>query len=237
MMIILDLLEFQILAAAKGMESYYGISEGKSYRQEEIYYAAHQMLQAGILQKEEDCLKVQSPLSRYLDWMQKGKCVLVIERRPGAYPRQCLYGTSSGFLCLECSTTDKDRVFLYEIRKEELSEELGNAGQLPEEKLTKDIGSYDFDCYWEQHMDGSVREMLQKSEETGTKVFWECPQAYGIFSLHDKATGELQNRMVLWELPLEYCMVLWEMGGELRFQRYEREMARKIIDSWWREET
>ena len=30
MMIILDLLEFQILAAAKGMESYYGISEGKS---------------------------------------------------------------------------------------------------------------------------------------------------------------------------------------------------------------
>ena len=48
---------------------------------------------------------------------------------------------------------------------------------------------------------------------------------------------ELQKRLILWELPLEYCMVLWEMGGELRFQRYEREKARKIIDSWWREET
>ena len=120
---------------------------------------------------------------------------------------------------------------------EKLSEELGNAGQLPEEKLTKDIGSYDFDCYWEQHMDGSVREMLQKSEETGTKSFWECPQAYSVFSLHEKTTGELQKRLILWELPLEYCMVLWEMGGELRFQRYEREKARKIIDSWWREET
>lgn len=237
MMMILDLLEFQILAAAKGMESYYGISEGKSYRQEEIYYAVHQMLQTGILQKEEDCLKVQPPLSRYLDWMEKGTRVLVIERRPGAYPRQCLYGTPSGFLCLECSTTDRDRVLLYEIRGEELAEELGNAGQLPEEKLKKDIGSYDFDCYWEQHMDGSVREMLQKSEETGTKSFWECPQAYSIFSLHEKTTGELQKRLILWELPLEYCMVLWEMGGELRFQRYEREKARKIIDSWWREET
>lgn len=236
MMMILELLEFQILAAARGMESYYGVSGDRCYRQEEICYAVHQMLRSGILQKKEDYLEVQPPLSRYLDRMEEGKRVLVIERRPGAYPRQCLYGTSSGFLCLECSTTDKDRVFLYEIRGNELAEEFASAGQLPEEKLTREIGAYDFDRYWEQHMDESVRAMLQESQETGTKGIWECQQVYAVFSLHEKTTGDLLKRLILWELPLEYCMMLWEKGGELCLRRYEREQAMKTVNSWWREE-
>lgn len=237
MMIILELLELQILAAARGREHYYGLSAGREYRQSEIYYAVHQMLQSGILKKNGDGLEIQQPLSRYLDWMEEGRRVLVIDRSGGLYPRQCLYAAKEGCLCLECSTTDEARVFLYELGNDELSGELGESGQLPRRKVTEDIGIFDFEDYQKQHTDPEIRSVLQQGCEAGTEALLEHRQVYGCFSLHDKSTGELLERLILLDLPLEYGMVLQERGGEVRFAPYQREQALEIINSWWRAES
>lgn len=240
MMNILELLELQILAAARGIEAYYGIPPVQTYEKEEIYYAVHQLLKAGILEKEDDGLKIQPPISKYLDWMTAGKWVLVVDLKGMPYPRQCLYLSEAGCLCLEASTTDKSKVFLYEISPGELAEEWGNTGQLPEEKLREEIGAFDFPPYWEKHLRIETMTMLQKGCQATSEELLECPQIYSIFSLHDKTTGTLQARLVLLDLPLEYCMVIQksealENEPEICWVPYKKEQALKEINRWWRE--
>ncbi len=235
MMHILELLEFQILAAARGMEQYYGFLSEQEWQKEDVYYAVHQMVQSGILKQAESHLEVQPPLSRYLDWMETGKQVLVVDAKESPCPRQCLYETDVGCLCLERSATDQDKVFLYEIGSSQLEEEWECTGQLPREKITEDIGNFDFMAYWEQHLSGETRNAMEKGFQADAEELLGCSQVYGIFSLHDKVTGELGKRLILLDMPMEYCMVVQSWGEDSHWMRYSKAQAMEEINVWWRE--
>lgn len=245
---ILDLLEFHILAAAKGMERYYGFPSGAGDDEESICLAVYQLAKAGVLSREGAELRICPELSALLDAINGADTVMVIDRGGHRVPRQCVYrfpgdlveDGQERYVCLESSNTDADSVCLSSLDESELFRQLQDLIQLPEELLPGDIGDYDFDGYWDSHMPSGLWEKLDRGILKETKDLLEDAEGsiravHSVFTLRDKRDGQIRKRMVLLEFPLEFCMAVQTPDGTKRY-RYDMETAFHILKAWWRDE-
>ncbi len=236
MIYILDLLEFQVLAAARNMDSYYGFASEKEPAREEVYYTVYQMARSGILKQEQKELVIQPPYSEFLDEVARASSVLVIDRGGYVLPRQCIYFGGKGYVCLENCDTDQDRVSLCRMDEEEFFVQMTELEQLPSPHLKGEIGQYDFVGYWEAHIDKELRDRLSETGKENTEEYLEYGQVHSVFTMRQKETGQVSKRMILVELPLEYCMVLQKAGQPSSMEPYTREKAWEILKTWWRDE-
>ena len=236
MIYILDLLEFQVLASARNMDSYYGFAREKAAAREEVYYTIYQMTRSGILKQEKGELVIQPPFSGFFDEIKKSSCVLVIDRGGYVLPRQCIYFGGGQYLCIEYCSTDQDRISMCGMEEEEFFLQLTELNQLPEPRLTQETGSYNFTEYWESHLQEELREIASQGEGQEREEYPEWSQVHSVFTLRDKETGRILARMILAELPLEYCMILKKPGEPAVREPYIREKAWEILKAWWRNE-
>lgn len=266
MIYIFDLPEFQVLAAAKGMERYYGFPAVGEMSKEQVFFSVYQLTKSGILKQEDDGLVIQPPVARYMDVVSAANLVTVADSGQYRLPRQCIYvcssmpgdelsnGEPSGgepsdrdlsgmeisatdkrYICLENSRTDPGSICLSGLEEEELFLQLQDLGQLPPEHLTEDIGTYDFDGYWDSHMPPELWERLKEGLELETEELLETEPVHSVFTLRNKECGQMRARMVLLDFALEYCMVLQTPDG-MQLCRYNREEVRRILEIWWRNE-
>lgn len=229
---ILDLLEFQVLAAARDMDSYYGFSREKAAAKEEVYYTVYKMARSGILKQEGGGLVIQPPFSGYLDEIKNSSCVLVIDRGGYVLPRQCIYFGGGQYVCLEYCFTDQERIGVCGMGEEEFFLQLEELDQLPKPRLTEETGQFDFPKYWESHLSESLKEISE--EDVDMEEYPEDDQVHSVFTLRDKGTGRILSRMILAALPLEYCMIVKKAGEPAFREAYTRERAWGILKTWWR---
>ncbi len=118
---VLDWMEFQVLAAARGVEAVYGFSEDSrspgdsSGRMAAARYAVYQMVRDGILAEDRDGLKILQPFSRYMDIICASPQLVVIDRGGYGLPRQCIYHEpaapareSEGSIAPACGAAEPD---------------------------------------------------------------------------------------------------------------------------------
>lgn len=244
---ILDLLEFHILAAAKGMERYYGFPSEMDEDENSVYLAVYRLAKAGILSRAGEELLICPEISSLLDGIAEADHVMVIDRAEHRVPRQCVYrllgapGGQGTYVCLESSNTDPDSVCLSTLEEAELFRQMRDLSQLPEPLLAEDIGDYDFDGYWDSHMPPGLWEkldsgILEETEDLLEEEEGSFEEVHTVFTLRDKRDGQMKRRMVLLGFPLEFCMVVQTPDGTKRY-RYDMETAFHILTAWWRGET
>ncbi len=232
---IFDLLEFQVLAAARGMEDYYGFFADQEAAKEDIYYTIYQMARSGILKQEGEDLVIQPPVSGLMDVIAASPYVLVIDRGQYMLPRQCIYCHGGIYVCLENCNTDISKISICGLEQEEFNLQLRDLDQMPQPYLTEDMGDYDFEGYWEGHMPEELKKLLSSGLEAETEEYLEFPQVHSVFALREKEQGKLLKRMFLLDPGLEFCLVLQE-GDSLTMERYSRERAESVLEAWWRDE-
>ena len=229
---ILDLLEFQVLAAARNIDSYYGFSREKAAAKEEVYYTVYLMARSGILKQEKEGLIIQPPFSGYLDEIKNSSCVLVIDRGGYILPRQCIYFGGGQYVCLEYCCTDQERIGVCGMGEEEFFLQLKELDQLAEPRLAEGSGQFDFPKYWENHLSERLKEMPEDEEDR--EEYPKDDQVHSVFTLRSKETGRIFARMILAALPLEYCMIVKKAGEPASREPYTREKAWEILKAWWR---
>ncbi len=229
---ILDLLEFQVLAAARGLESYYGFSqEGQSLDQDQVYFAVYQLTKSGILVHNGEQLEIQPPVSDYIDCILKSHSLLVADTGVFRLPRQCFYSYDGLVTALENSTTDKGRICMWGMDEEAFIQHLSDLNQLPEARIKEDIGFFDFGNYWKQHTDPELAQLLSAGLEAGSTQLMESGQVHTAFSLRDKSDGQLYRRLLLLDMPMEYCMVIQDGQGS-RYMQYTFKKAADTLAEW-----
>lgn len=238
MIYLFDLLEFQVLAASRDMEVYYGFNPGKQASPQEIYYAVYQLASSKILLQKEDGLNVQPPVSKYMDVVARSCGLLVIDRGGYAVPRQCVYRDSNQIVCLESCSTDAEKICLSGLTEEEFFAQLQDLEQLPQARLTGDEEDYDFQEYERRHLDEELLKKLDQGTGIPTEELLEYKTVHSIFTWRDKLYGKICRRMILLDLALEYVLVLEEEGQECAsgFVRYTPSAAEAVLKEWWREE-
>lgn len=236
MIYVLDILEFQVLAAACGMETYYGVPVIEEYQNQDLYMAVHQMVKDGLLKKEEDRLTVQPPIADYLKSIMRSRNMMIFTNAAGFCTRRCLYPSETGVICIENSSTDTDKLFLYHIPLGELQGELEDARLLPEKKLPEDIGDYDFKAYWDQHLQTELWELLAQGWSTASETLLESENVYEVVSVNDRVSGEPMLRLILIDLPLEYLVVKQTAKSSLQMEQYNKEVLLDTIENWWRKD-
>ncbi len=236
MIYILDLLEFQVLAAARKMEAYYGFAREEPARQE-VYYTVYQMVRSGILKKEGDGLVIQQPFSGFIGRIASSPGVLVADRGQYALPRQCVYFADGQYVCVENCRQEGSGVSLCAMGEEEFLLQLQELNQLPKPRLDEKIGAYDFAGYWKGHIQEELWETLQSGVREETEEYLGYGQVHSVFTMRDKVSGAISRRMVLVGLPLEYCMALQDIQkpGEASLEPYTREKAWEVLKSWWKD--
>lgn len=278
---VLDWMEFQVLAAARGVEAVYsfsedrgifrdGLSSGDSHsfdgssspgdgreRKAAARYAVYQMVRDKILAEDGDGLKILPPFSCYMEIICASPRLVVIDRGGYELPRQCIYHVPGAsvckavgpdipacedagqctYVCLEESPVDEQKVCLSGMDWDRLCRQMEDLGQLPPPRLKEGIGAYDYEAYWRGHMPGLLWERLEAGCEVETDVLLEEPLVHTAFSLRDTRTGELKERMLLLDSPLEYCLLRQYPGGAARPRSYSRETALEILKTWWRDGT
>lgn len=262
MIYVFDLMEFQVLAAAKGIEEYYGFPAAVESDREQVFFAVYQLMKSGILKQEDGGLAIQPQVSRFMGQIAGARDVMVIDRGQYLLPRQCVYGSGPGageagsegtpedgrvpgaggfpdngsrYVCLENSRTNVGAVCLGELTEAELFVQMQDLGQLPGPLLNGDIGAYDFDAYWDSHMPAPLWEKLAEGTGAETEALLEEELVHSVFTLRDNRGGRIKKRMVILGFPLEYCMVLEGPGG-ISLSRYMQGAAERILKTWWREE-
>ena len=242
MIYILELAEFEILAAAKGMTSYYGFPPAEEYDSRQGSYAVHRMLQNGILKQEQDSLVIQQPITSYMDRIVRADRLLVIDRGQCQQPRQCIYymegspeNDAEACICMENSAVDKSRVFLSAMSVEELFCQMQDLGQMPVPHLKEELGELDFSGQWEKYLPDTLTEKLNQGLLADSEELVGETGVHVIVTLRNKEDGNMSKRMLLVDSPLEYGMLLQTAGGT-EWKRYEPEHLMKIIRKWWRGE-
>ena len=241
MIYVFDLMEFQVLAAARNVDMYYGFPGESEAAQQEVSFAVYQLTRSGILKQQGEELIIQEPIAGYMGGIALAGTVMVIDRGEFALPRQCVYyepgkdGHSGRYLCLENSSTDSGRICLSVLDESVFFEQMEDLNQLPVPHLSGDMGEYDFETYWNIHMDRELREMLQAGFNVDTEQLLSQKQVNTVFSCRDKKDGRLYHRMALLDFPMEYCMVVQEYASVVKMERYSRETAGAILKTWWRE--
>ncbi len=228
---ILDLLEFQVLAAAKGINSYYGFSQEKDWDQDQVYFAVYQLTRSGILRQMGEKLMIQPPVSEYMNCIARSACLLVADTGGFRLPRQCFYRDEGLVTAVENSTTDKGRICMWGMDEEEFIRHLSDLNQLPEARIKEDIGYFDFGSYWKAHMETELRELLETGFEADTSLLLESDQVHTVFSLRDKGDGRLLRRLLLLDMPMEYCMAVQD-GQGTRYLQYTFKKAAEMLAQW-----
>lgn len=237
MIYILDLLEFQVLAAARNMDVYYGFFREEAAR-EEIYYTVYQMVRSGVLKQEKEELLIQPPFSDFMDRIAGSPGVLVADRGQYVLPRQCIYFAEGQYVCVENCRQEKSEVSLCGMTEEDLFAQLQELNQLPSPRLTQDLGSFDYAGYWDSHISEELKEKLLSGCQEETEEYLKCEQVHSVFTMRDKKNGKIYRRMILLDLALEYCMILQDVksGKSLSRERYTQENAWELLKSWWQED-
>lgn len=234
MIYILDLLEFQVLAAARKMEAYYGFAREEPARQE-VYYTVYQMVRSGILKQEGEELVIQPPFSGFIVGIASSQGVLVADRGQYVLPRQCVYFADGQYVCVENCRQEESGVSLCGMGETEFFQQLEELDQLPEPRLKGEIGTYDFAGYWQGHIQEELQEKLEAGFRAETEEYLGYGQVHSVFTMRDKVSGEIFQRMLLLNLPLEYCMVLQDIQGQVSLEPYTRKKAWEVLKSWWRD--
>lgn len=238
---ILNILEFQVLAAAKGIQAYYGFPGKKETAREEISFAVYQLARAGILKQQGGELIIQEPTAGYMELLASARGLIVLDRGQYRLPRQCIYSSRdrSGkerYLCLENSSTDADRLCLSALEEEELELQMEDLGQLPDPRLEEGLGDYDFESYWNRQLPEGLWNLLAEGLKTETEQLLGMEQVHSVFSHREKHSGRLLGRLILLDFPLEYCLVIQEGGANAELMVYSRKQALEYLKRWWREE-
>lgn len=229
---ILDLLEFQVLAAAKGLDSYYGFSqEEQNPDQDQVYYAVYQLTKSGILVQIGDRLEIQPPVSDYMNCILKSPNLLVADTGGFRLPRQCFYRHEGRITAVENSITDKGRVCMWGMDDEEFIRQLSDLNQLPAPRITEDIGFFDFGTYCREQTEPELARLLDGGLETETSLLLESGQVHTAFSLRDKGDGQLQRRLLLLDMPMEYGMAVQD-GEGTRYMQYTIKTAADTLAEW-----
>lgn len=229
---ILDLLEFQVLAAARGIDAYYGFAQEKQdWDQEQVYFAVYQLTKSGILVRNGKRLEIQPPVSDYINCMIKSPCLLVADTGGFGLPRQCFYRHDGMVAALENSTTDRGRICMWGMDEEEFIRHLSDLNQLPEARIKEDIGYFDFLGYWREHIEQELWELLETGLEADTSRLLECGQVHTAFSLRDKGDGRLLKRLLILDTPMEYCMATQEQKQN-RYVQYTLKKAAETLAEW-----
>lgn len=241
MISVLNILEFQVLAAAKNIQSYYGFPAEKGATEEEIRFAVYQLARAGILKQQGEELRIQDPMAGYMELLARARGLIVLDRGQYRLPRQCIYCSRNQngeerYLCLENSSTDADRLCLSALDEHELELQMEDLGQLPKPHLTEGLGDYDFESYWNRQLPEKLWKLLAEGLETETEQLLGMEQVHSVFSHREKHSGRLLRRLVLLDFPLEYCLVLQKGGANAELMVYNREQALGYLKKWWREE-
>lgn len=234
---IFDMIEFQVLAAAKGMDAIYGFMTEEMPEREQAYMAVYQMTRDGILKQDREGLVIQPPISAYMDVICGSPRTVVIDRGQYQLPRQCIYQDSKEqgrYVCLENSLVDRETLCLTGMSWEELRRQMEDLNQLPAPRLEQEAGDYEFEEYWETHMPDTLRALLLEGLTAETEALLTQEPVHTVFSLREKASGTLEERMIVVEFPLEYCLVYQGADGASRREAYRPEAVVAIWETWWR---
>ncbi|GEM_PF-4616802 len=232
MIYLFSIQEFQVLAAAKGLSSYYGFPAAAEIRQEDIYLSVYQMARAGILKPDQQHLVIQPPVSEYMDCIRSSPEVLVIDRGQYRLPSQCVYQSSSLIVSLEHSTTEPGTLCMTGMSDSEWIEQLTALNMLPEANLKEDLGNFDYMEYWQQHISPELQELLVQESRCDSSLLLACEQVYSVFSFRNKENGNMRSRFIILSLPLEYCVVRQQDGQENCFELYKKELIEDYLSEW-----
>lgn len=243
MIYIFDVIEFQVLAGAKGLDEYYGFQQETEYKPEDVYYAVYQMTKDGVFKRDEEGLVIQPPVSQYIRTICESEDVTVIDRGQFELPRRCVYYRSgelpvdeepSRFVSIENSLADMAKVCLTGMNPEDFFQELSDLNFMPQQRMTQEMGDYDFDGYWQEHMPPELWELLMQGLEAETDDLLQKPLIHSVYSRRDKRSGELRERLIVIDAPLEYGLVCQQAGGMVQISRYEEKILKALLDDWWR---
>jgi hypothetical protein len=243
MIYIFDVIEFQVLAGAKGLDEYYGFQQEKEYKPEDVYYAVYQMTKDGVFKRDEEGLVIQPPVSHYIRTICESEDVTVIDRGQFKLPRRCVYYRSgelpvdeeaSRFVSIENSLADMEKVCLTGMDPEDFFQELSDLNFMPQQRLTREMGDYDFDGYWQEHISPELWELLMNGLEVETDDLLKESQIHAAYSRRDKRSGELKERLILIDAPVEYGLVCQQADGAVQIDQYEETRLKALLDDWWR---
>lgn len=233
---IFDLLEFQIMIAARQMKSYYGFSADHEPKPEEVYYAVYQMAHRGILKKQGQDLVIQEPVASYMNGIMNARNLLIVDRGSYVLPRQSIYydEKEERYICIENSNTAQNQVCLSGWKEEEFFCQMKDLNQLPDEKQKEDLVEKDILLYWKNHMTEDMQNLINQNLNMQTEDLLEQKQIHTVFSDIDKKNGKLKRRMILLDLSFEYGMLIQETDKNVELNVYSREKALAILKNWWR---
>lgn len=234
---IFDLLEFQIMAAARQMKSYYGFPTDHEPKPEELRYTVYQMMRRGLLKQQGQDLVIQEPAAGYINGIVNAKNVLVVDRGGYILPRQCIYynADKDNYICMENSNTAWNQVCLSELNEQELFCQMEDLNQLPDEKQEENFEQEDLILYWNIHMPEVLLDLMKQGLNVKTEQLLNQKEVYTVFSDRNKITGVLKHRMIILDLFGEYGMVVQEAGLEECVEIYSRKRALEFLKNWWRQ--
>lgn len=233
---IFDLLEFQILAAARQMKSYYGFQAENEPRLDEVCFAVYQLTRRGILKQQGEELLIQEPIAGYMSGIAAAHSLIVIDRGQYKLPRQCVYydERKNVYLCLENSSTDKERICLSKLTEYEMFLQLEDLEQLPACYQREDREKENIFAYWHRMMPARLKVFLENGLKTETESLLEQEYVHTIFSKRERKTGNIMSRMILLSFPVGYCQVLQNGNNSVQIKSYEQKNAEKLLKKWWR---
>ena len=234
---VFDLLEFQIMAAARQMKSYYGFPGDHEPQPEEVRYAVYQMARRGVLKQEGADMVIQEPVSGYMNDIARARKLIIADRGGYVLPRQCIYYNEENdrYICLENSNTASGQVCLSGLKEEDLFAQMDDLNQLPaNQQQESDFSEEDLLLYWERHIQAPFQALLNQGLYVETEELLNQELVHTVFADRDKKTGELNRRMIILDLPLECGQVIQEADGSVQLQPYDREAAAGLLKDWWR---
>ncbi|MDE6642430.1 MAG: hypothetical protein K2K63_18120 [Acetatifactor sp.] len=205
-LMILRQMEFQVLAAALGIEEIFGVRPRKDMSclgQSELLYIILEMAQKGILKPNGRKYEVQEPWRTMMCSIGEAGKILAVENRE---ERAVTFFFGRELICLEESAQDADAVRIGMYAPEECYRLLEEKGFLPPPHLEADLAAL--------QTEEEAKDWFAGVTAPGDDIPFICH--YRIFD----GFKILQDDFYLVDNPCNYWIVR-KSGEELRFSRYD----------------
>ncbi|MCM1539160.1 MAG: hypothetical protein NC254_12285 [bacterium] len=194
---ILQETEFQILAAAMGIESFYGIRPQEEAGEAEVMYAIHEMTAKGMLMAESGGFRIADPYRRMFASMKTAKRILAVAGNNAEKEKVCFY-FGKQIVSLEKSVWDAHAVRIGSVKKGMLYAQLCDRGFLPEP-------------FWEPDI-----AQMQEAEDVSEQE----AQIYASYQILEPAQEKRESGSIF--RLLRVSCNYWVSEGESGLVRYEK---------------
>lgn len=162
--LILQQLEFEILAAAVGIKSIYGLQSQIEMNEKNVLYHMHEMVQNGILRAENQSFRIEEPFRTAIIGIKEADRLLSV-RAEKDFKRNCCFYLGEKLVTLEESESDEHAIRIGIYERENFWKVMEERDFVPKERVPIDIARLQTEQELVDLLKTSERSQIQNQDQ------------------------------------------------------------------------